>query len=117
MSWNNIIPFELLEIELEQKKALDIIAQVLKDRKAWGEAAGIRVAQWELVNALLALESKIFRDDADIVTKDELTTEKRRYNAMHAQYEKALKDSARMRAERDEALKQVRSQNIGKVSK
>lgn len=114
MSWNNIIPVELLELEVQEAKAIEIVAQVLKDRKAWGESAGIRVAQYELVNALLALESRL---TGDHVSTEELTTERRRYNAMAAQLAKAQVDSKRMREERDKALSELKAQNIGKVSK
>jgi hypothetical protein len=91
---------------MTEQQALNIIEQILKDRKQWGESAGIRVAQFELVNALLVLEARF----GEIVTKDELTTEKRRYTAMNAQYAKAIKDSARMRKQRDaERKKHTRS--------
>lgn len=103
MSWNNVIPVQILEMELEEKKALEIIAQVLKDRKAWGQSAGIRVAQYELVDALLALESRIFMDMNDWVHKDEVTVLNRRNNAMGAQLAKAQSDSSRMREQRDNA--------------
>lgn len=85
---------------MTEEQALKIIAQVLKDRKDWGESAGIRVAQWELVNALLALEERF---GEEIFTKEDMTYERRRYTAMNAQYEKAIGDSARMRENRDNA--------------
>lgn len=103
MSWNQIIPFEVLEKELEEKKALEIVTQVLKDRKAWGQAAGIRVAQWELVDALLTLESRLTIDWDDWVHRDEVTVLNRRNNAMGAQLAKAQGDSSRMREQRDNA--------------
>jgi hypothetical protein len=86
---------------MEETKALEIIGQVLKDRKAWGQAAGIRVAQWELVDALLAVSGRIFFDPADWVHKDDVTLLNRRNNAMQAQLAKAQGDSARMREQRD----------------
>lgn len=73
---------------MKQEQALEIISQVLKDRKNWGESAGVRVAQYELVNALLALEGRF---TGEWVSKEELTVERRRYNALHAQTEKFKK--------------------------
>jgi hypothetical protein len=97
---------------MNEAQALEIIHQILKDRKQWGESAGIRVAQFELVNALLALEARF----GEIVTKDELTAERRKFTAMNAQYQKALKDSARMREERDYARKQIKVKQDDKQS-
>lgn len=92
---------------MDENKALEIIHQVLKDRKAWGQSAGIRVAQWELVDALLALEPR-FGDISMWVHKDELTAEKRRNNAAQAQLAKAQGDSSRMREQRDNARSELR---------
>lgn len=63
------------------QRALEIVQGILRDRKAWGESAGIRVAQYELVNALLVLEPRF----GDIVTKDELTLARRQLTACLAQ--------------------------------
>jgi hypothetical protein len=70
---------------MTEEAALKIIAGILKDRKDWGESAGIRVAQWELVNALLALEGRF---TGEYVPKAELTLSNRRYAALNAQHEK-----------------------------
>ncbi len=73
---------------MEQIKALEIITQVLKDRKAWGQSAGIRVAQWELIDALLALEGRF---TGEWVPKEELTLSNRRYAQLNAIHEKLKK--------------------------
>lgn len=72
---------------MTEAKALEIVQGILRDRKAWGESAGIRVAQYELVNALLALEHRF----GDIVTKDELTHARRQLTACLAQKAKLVK--------------------------
>lgn len=66
---------------MTEAKALEIVQGILRDRKAWGESAGIRVAEYELVNALLALENRF----GEIVTKDELTLARRQLTACQAQ--------------------------------
>lgn len=83
---------------MTETQALEIIAQVLKDRKNWGESAGIRVAQYELVNALLALERRF---TPEYVTKDELTLANRRTAAANAQLERAKSDVKRLMEQRD----------------
>lgn len=93
----------------EQAKA--IIEQVLKDRKNWGESAGIRVAQYELVNALLALESRLVGDTVD---RAELTSERRRCNALGAQLAKAQSDCTRMKEQRDTAWTELKEFKRGK---
>lgn len=97
-----------LENELEEKQALAIVTQVLKDRKAWGQSAGIRVAQWELVDALLALETRLLFNIDDWIPKDEVTVLNRRNNAMGAQLAKAQGDSSRMREQRDNARHELK---------
>lgn len=69
---------------MDETAALSIIASIIKDRKQWGESAGIRVAQWELVNALLAVEHRLL---GEFVSKDDLTVANRRYAALNAQHE------------------------------
>lgn len=73
---------------MTEEQALVIIVAILKDRKAWGESAGIRVAQWELVNALLALEGRF---TGEWVPKAELTLSNQRYNALNARYQRLAK--------------------------
>lgn len=85
---------------MNEDKAIEIVAQAIKDRKAWGQSAGLRVAQWELVEALLALEQRLIGDN---VPREELTIAHRQNNAMNAQLSKAQGDSARMRDQRDNA--------------
>ena len=82
---------------MSEGKALEIVQGILKDRKNWGEAAGIRVAQYELVNALLALESRF----GEIVTKEELTFSNRQLTAERAQHGKTKADLKRIIEERD----------------
>lgn len=77
---------------MTQDKALEIIAQVLKDRKNWGQSAGIRVAQWELVDALLLLEGRF---TGEWVPKEELTLSNRRYAQLNAIHEKLKKGNQR----------------------
>lgn len=72
---------------MTEAKALEIVQGILRDRKQWGESAGIRVAEYELVNALLVLESRF----GDIVTKDELTFVKRQLTAALAQKARLVK--------------------------
>lgn len=93
---------------MTEEQAIAIITQVLKDRKAWGETAGIRVAQWELVNALLLLEGRL---TGDMVPKAELSKANRQMAQMRAIHEKALGDSARMREERDAAKSLAQSRS------
>lgn len=83
---------------MEEVQALAIIAQVIKDRKQWGESAGIRVAQFELVNALLALQERF---SGEYVPKAELTLSNRRYAALNAQHEKLKKDWDRVQRDRN----------------
>lgn len=80
---------------MTEESALKIISQVLKDRKDWGEAAGIRVAQWELVNALLALEGRF---TGEYVPKADLTLSNRRYAALNAQHEKLKGEQSERKA-------------------
>jgi len=72
---------------MTEERALEIVQGILRDRKAWGESAGIRVAQYELVNALLALEHRFGK----IVTNDELTFVKRQLTACLAQKARLVK--------------------------
>lgn len=76
---------------MTQDQALEIIIQAIRDRKNWGEAAGIRVAQYELVNALLALEGRF---TGEWVSKEELTLANRRYAQLNAIHEKLKKTIA-----------------------
>lgn len=73
---------------MTQDEALVIVVQALRDRKNWGEHAGIRVAQYELINALLALEGRFTRE---WVPKEELTLSHRRYAQLNAIHEKLKK--------------------------
>lgn len=73
---------------MEQQQALDIITQAIKDRENWGQNAGLRVAQYELVDALLTLKGRF---SGEWVPKEELTLSNRRYTALNATYEKLKK--------------------------
>jgi hypothetical protein len=94
VSWNNIIPFEVLETELKQELALEIVTQIIKDRRQWGQSAGFRVAPYEVADALLALEGRF---SGEWVPKEDLTFANRRYAQLNAIHEllkkrKGMKD-------------------------
>jgi hypothetical protein len=67
---------------MKPETALEIITQIIKDRKQWGQSAGFRVATYEVADALLALEGRF---TGEWVPKDELSLANRRYAALNAQ--------------------------------
>lgn len=79
--------------QMSEEKAQEMVLGILKDRENWGESAGIRVAQYELVNALLVLKPRLL---GEFISKDELTLSNRRYAALNAQHEKLKADYARL---------------------
>lgn len=89
---------------MAEVKALEIVQGLLKDAKAWGTGCGLRVANHELVEALMALEARF----GDIVTKEDLTYSNRLLTAERAQHGKTKADLQRIMTERDELKKKLK---------
>jgi len=73
---------------MKPEQALEIINQIIKDRKQWGQSAGFRVAPYEIADALLALEGRF---SGEWVPKEDLTLSNRRYAQLNAIHEKLKK--------------------------
>jgi hypothetical protein len=87
-SWLALRSRALNKEYMKTEIALEIITQIIKDRKQWGQSAGFRVAAYEVADALLALEGRF---SGEWVPKEDLTLSNRRYAQLNAIHEKLKK--------------------------